>query len=358
MRLLLVIASCVFLAACGTPGAPQPPSLELPKPVEDLRAVRRGNTVQLSWTMPAETTDGQGIRGPISVRVCRAFRTQMNEGCKSIARDIPFTAQIAKESNKQTFTDDLAPVLNEPHGMDFVNYNIEVLNHRGRSAGPSNPQTIFLAPAVPVPADFHASVAADAVVLEWQPVNAPASPTLRTEYGYRVLRSSPSQNVATIADLPVTAASFRDTNFDWEKTYTYQIVGVTKVLARENGSELSQFPGDPSAPVSLTAHDTYPPATPEGLQAVFAGAVDPNQNFIDLTWTPNTEADLAGYNIYRSADGAPAVKINVSAALTPSFRDQKIATGITYTYSVTAVDARGNESPRSQPATEQVPAKK
>jgi hypothetical protein len=358
MRLLVLIASCLFLAACGTPGAPQPPSLELPKPVEDLHAVRRGNTVQLAWTMPSETTDGMSIKGPISVRVCRAFRTQINEGCKSIAKDIPFSAQIARENNKQTFTDDLTQVLGQSHGIDFVNYNVEVLNHRNRSAGPSNPQTIFLAPAVSAPTGFTASVAADAVVLQWQPVSAPDSPVLHAEYSYRLLRSSQGQNVATIADLPITASSFRDTNFDWEKTYTYQIVGVTKVLAREEARELSQFVGDASAPVSVTAHDTFAPGVPEGLQAVFAGAVDPNQNFIDLTWTPNTEADLAGYNVYRSVNGAAAVKINASAAPTPSFRDDKISTGTTYTYSVTAVDARGNESPHSQPANESVPAKK
>jgi hypothetical protein len=357
-QLLSLVALCFLLAGCGTPGAPQPPSLELPKPVEDLRAVRRGNVVQLAWTMPSETTDGQGIRGPISVRVCRAFRTQMNEGCKSIAKDIPFSAQIARESNKQTFTDDLTPVLNEPHGMDFVNYNVEVLNSRGRSAGPSNLQTIFLAPAVPAPRSFMASVAADAVVLQWQAANAPESPTLRTEYSYRVLRSSQGQSVGTVAELPITAAEYRDTNFDWDKPYTYQIVGVTKVLAREDGRELAQFVGAPSEPVTITAKDTFAPTTPEGLQAVFAGAVDPNQNFIDLTWTPNVESDLAGYNIYRAANGAAPIKINSTAAPTPSFRDDQIASGTTYTYSVSAVDARGNESSRSQAVTEPVPAKK
>ena len=36
---------------------------------------------------------------------------------------------------------------------------------------------------------------------------------------------------------------------------------------------------------------------PDSCKAVFSNA--PQQNFIDLTWAPNTDADLAGYNLYR-----------------------------------------------------------
>ena len=47
---------------CGTPGAPQPPSLNLAKPVSDLKAVRIGNQVNLTWTVPTHTTDNATFR--------------------------------------------------------------------------------------------------------------------------------------------------------------------------------------------------------------------------------------------------------------------------------------------------------
>ena len=51
-----------------------------------------------------------------------------------------------------------------------------------------------------------------------------------------------------------------------------------------------QVEGDDTPPVTVVAHDVFPPATPTGLQAVFSG---PGQKpFIDLVWTPNTEPDL------------------------------------------------------------------
>src|SRR5260370_29321123 len=56
------------LAGCGTPGAPQPPSLNLPKPVEDLRATRPGDNAMLTWTPPRQTTDKQRIPPPGTTR--------------------------------------------------------------------------------------------------------------------------------------------------------------------------------------------------------------------------------------------------------------------------------------------------
>jgi hypothetical protein len=360
IRSILVAFSLMvcLLAGCGTPGAPKPPSLHLPTPVEDLRAVRRGDKVFLAWTMPSNTTDGQGIRGTVSVHVCRGFRTHAEATCNQVAADVPYTAKIAEEGNRQKFTDDLAPLLRDPHGRDFVNYSVEVLNARGRSAGPSNAQTIFLAPSMPPPAELKAKVTADAIGLAWQPATTPPSSILRAEYKYKILRSTVGAGgrpqVTVVAEFPTTErTSYRDTNFDWQRTYTYQMVGVTRVLTLEN-QVLAEFDGDGSVPVTVTANDTFPPATPEGLQAVYAGAVDPSQNFIDLTWTPNLEPDLAGYNVYRSEAGTSPVKLNQALVPTPSFRDLNIKPA-SYTYFVTAVDARGNESPRSQAATETVP---
>src|SRR5262245_66654034 len=66
--------TCVFiagLAGCGAPGAPLPPSLGIPKPVENLKAVRKGETVTLTWSAPTETTDGELIRKPGKMLVSR-----------------------------------------------------------------------------------------------------------------------------------------------------------------------------------------------------------------------------------------------------------------------------------------------
>lgn len=103
----------------------------------------------------------------------------------------------------------------------------------------------------------------------------------------------------------------------------------------------------------VVTHDVFPPATPSDLQAVFSGPGQ--QPFIDLVWAPNTEPDLAGYNVYRhEAAGAPG-KLNSDLVKSPAFRDNAVVPGHEYSYSVSAVDLRGNESPRSEEAIENVP---
>jgi fibronectin type 3 domain-containing protein len=93
------------------------------------------------------------------------------------------------------------------------------------------------------------------------------------------------------------------------------------------------------------------------LQAAYSG--EGQKPFIDLIWAPVTNADLAGYNVFRSestgAEITTRVKLNSELVKSPSYRDSAVASGKTYTYSVSAVDVRGNESQRSEEASEPVP---
>ena len=114
-----------------------------------------------------------------------------------------------------------------------------------------------------------------------------------------------------------------------------------------------QVEGDDTPPVRVIAHDVFPPAVPAGLQAAYSG--EGQKPFIDLIWAPVTNADLAGYNVYRSDGNGPAVKLNSELVKSPSYRDSAIASGKAYTYSVSAVDVRGNESQRSDATSESVP---
>jgi fibronectin type 3 domain-containing protein len=156
---------------------------------------------------------------------------------------------------------------------------------------------------------------------------------------------------AIAGETPITAGSaLIDRSFEWEKTYSYRATIVTYVT---QGSGEQQVEGDDTPTVTVFAHDVFPPAAPAGLQAVFSG---PGQKlFIDLVWTPNSDSGLAGYNVYRHEQGTEPVKINSDLIKAPAFRDPDIVTGREYFYSVTAVDARGNESPHSPEAGETVP---
>ena len=98
-----------------------------------------------------------------------------------------------------------------------------------------------------------------------------------------------------------------------------------------------------TAAKNVTTEDKFAPAVPGALTAILG------VNTIELAWTRNTEKDFKGYNVYRSTDGGPFVKI-AEGVPAPTFSDNKIEPGKKYRYEVSAVDLKGNESPRSTPA--------
>jgi len=248
-------------------------------------------------------------------------------------------------------------------GFDFETHNsfgsatyaVEVLNRDGRGAGLSNQVHVPLAPPLPAPKDFSAQVTAQGVVLTWTGV--PLSITLPNPIrrSYRVYRRiEGSQQKILVGEREAGSGSqqaITDQSFEWEKTYYYHADTLT-VITRAGKPDIS-IEGDDTPEVKVFAHDVFSPAVPSGLQAVFSGPGQ--QAFIDLIWAPVADADLDGYNVYRHEEGGAAVKVNTVPVKLPAFRDLQVISGKTYFYAVSAVDLRGNESARSEEASESVP---
>src|SRR5580698_9410281 len=72
-KFMLSLLVAATLVGCGVPGIPKPPSLDLPQPVADLRAVRKGDRVYLDWTVPSETTDRLAVRHLGLTNICRGL---------------------------------------------------------------------------------------------------------------------------------------------------------------------------------------------------------------------------------------------------------------------------------------------
>jgi hypothetical protein len=278
--------------------------------------------------------------------------------CGNVAGTIPPAQPMATHKPKaatttkpvEKYTDQISSDGVDPLAM--FTYAVEVTNDRGRSAGLSNRVQVPAAPTLPPPAGFAAQVNADGILLSWTPLPPRVAPSALS-FVYRIYRREENGKDKIAVELPLDAApnSFLDPNLEWEKRYTYRATVVT--LIHREAEPDAQVEGDDTPEVSVFAHDIFPPASPSGLQAVFSG--ENQQPFIDLIWNPNTESDLAGYNIFRHENGTTAVKINSDLVKLPAFRDLNVSPGKKYYYSVSAVDVRGNESSRSDEANESVP---
>lgn len=365
------LALSVALSGCASVGAPLPPSLELPKPPGDLRAYRKGDRVTLTWTVPERTIDRQTVRHRGVTLVCRNLQVTMSDCGTPVGtvapEGVPTQAKAAeKRKVEQSFEDVLPASLQQQSPTRTITYAVEALNDSNRGAGLSNQVQVPLAPTVPPPSGLHAQLTSDGVALTWQGelLSLPMSPV---NYFYRVYRRTQDTQERTVIGQVARGMDVHPTVVDhafaWEKTYEYWVTVVTSVTTGSHpcpsGEPLVpcfdhiEVEGADSLPVAVFTHDVFPPAIPSGLQAVFSG---PGQTpYIDLIWAPDTDADLAGYNVYRrEASGAP-VKISLELVKAPSYRDANVASGKTYWYSVSAADLHGNESARSDETSETVP---
>jgi hypothetical protein len=350
----------VGFTACGVPGIPKPPSLDLPQLVTDLHAVRKGNNVFLAWTVPTETTDFLPSRHLGVTGICRSTGAAMSDCRNPVGEIAPAKSQTPQSARsksaksvktQESYADPLPTGVLTDNPAAEIFYAVSVSNDSNRSAGLSN---VVQVPAIVAPAaqaDFRGEPTAGGIVLTWAEILPSANrPELR--YINRVYRREEGSTVDTVVgETPLETTQLVDQSFEWEKTYLYRATVVTQI--RLEGKSESQFEGDDSPVVRVFAHDVFPPAVPSGLQAVFSGLGQ--QPFVDLIWAPDAEADLAGYNIYRREEGSEPRRINSELQKAPAFRDTNVASGHTYFYSVSAVDVRGNESAHSAEANESVP---
>ena len=352
----LTLSAVLTIIGCASPGPPQAPSLKLPEPVRDLTAARIGNTVEVHFTLPSNSTDKLPLRGQtLSGQLCRQLPHQP---CVPIS---PRTSVPLPNSNDThnlvTWTDTLPPSLTEG-SPQLLAYRVEFFGTANRSAGPSN-QAFTASGSAPSPVEnLHAEGSRLGIILQWTPSPTPVDVILRREdlapdkpnrtahvHAVEWLQTTDSNSESSTANRTLDTAALPET------PYRYSAQRRTKLQLTNHSIELRSAL---SAPIEYTLSRIYPPPTPLGLTAAGYSSGTPPTFAVDLIWQPITEAGLitplAGYNLYReplNAAGeptAPHIQLNSSPILQPSFHDATANSASTYRYSVTAIDAKGNQS--------------
>ena len=243
LRLLGLMAGSllvVALAGCGTPGAPSLPSLNLARPVEDLAASRRGNKVDLDWTLPRKNTDRTNIKHNPTTLICRHEGTTLMDKCEVVAEVAPPTAKAPQKQKGEGppgdvrihYVDTLPPQLGLKDPDGFVTYAVEEINAHGRSAGLSNQVAIPVVPTLAAPDKVNADVKADGVHVTWTGP-APPAPPQGVTYLYRIMRRPVGAPAYIVLDdvPPAATGSYLDKTFGWEQKYEYRITTLSQVHA-------------------------------------------------------------------------------------------------------------------------------
>jgi hypothetical protein len=366
----LTIILC--LSGCAAPGEPVPPQPVVPEAVTDLAARQSGDAVVLTFTLPKNSTERQPLAESPAIEIFRALespgeKTAPENTPRALVYTIPSALVDTYLAGGQVrFADPLKPEAVAAYAGGQAVYTVRTRASKKKDSADSNVSAVRIYPVAVAIADLIAQVTKEAVVLTWTPPEKTTSgAALEAPAGYRVYRAlvetgSEAEAAANpggpklagpLALVGVTPAPpYRDTQFEFGRTYVYTVRSVAQY---ENGSVESA-----DSRVAIVApRNTFPPAAPQGLAIVLVPATPQEPAHLELSWAISPEADVAGYNIYRGGEvGAPGARLNRDLLLTPVFRDMPGVPGRTYFYRVTAVDRAGNESAPSVPVSSAVPA--
>jgi hypothetical protein len=317
----------------------------VPKRVTDLSVFQVGRTFEIQFSLPLQATDGERLTKPLEAEILHAL--------------VPFGSKPSSSPSLALWTK-LQPGQLTPFNKDqrivyparlsqedFKNWQAEDsiiairtltrgFRRRALESEISNLARIRLLD-VSGPVDhIEGQTTQKAIELRWaSPTDTFGGQPVKSLAGYRIYKSRTGKPGSFQLVRETKEPRYVDGDFEFGHAYFYEVRALFK-----EGTTIAESEG--SQPYELIPRDTFPPARPTGLTALYtAGAVE-------LIWTANSEKDLAGYFVYRREDGEQFERLNKELLRTPILRDAGVEPGHTYVYQVTAVDLSNNESPRSE----------
>ncbi len=388
--LLATLATFAALApACGHRGDPLPPRRRTPPAPHDFRLAQRGDALEARATAPLASVDGLAYES-LTVEFLYA------EGLKDIEKAGRRQAVAAVPGSRVV----------EALPLPAPGTTLRVAA-RAVAGGEKGPRTLTLSlvaqPPLAAPTELGAALAEDGVALSWHgvrpkaivpPAPAPGLPMVPggpLPPGPRPTAplppagpppaalpapASPPAAGATAGGEPVAPAGSVPEGPRRSGFFVYRRIGGAAFGEPLVGEPLvGRSLVDPGVPLGATAcyvvravastdplvesapsneacvdmRDVTVPAAPSGV------AVLPREGGLEVLWGPSTDADLAGYRVYRAAAGGPREKLAEVGTNRSAWLDQTARRGVAYAYTVAAFDQAGNESASAEPVEASLP---
>ena len=352
-------------SGCASPGEPTPRRPIVPEAVQDLQARQQGAAVLLSFTLPTQSTRKEALAMPPAIEIYRGAvgggKTAEKASTKLVYTIPGEMAASYVADGRIVYRDAVEP--GTAAGTERV-YAVRTRAARNRASAESKRVVVRVYPAPVAVSNVSARVAGQSVTLTWPRVENVSYRVYRAEIAPESVAAASADASKAVLRMPLVQVAqmgapaeggagplqYHDENVELGHAYLYVVRAV------------GQFGGDAvesadSAPAAITVTESVPPAAPQDVEAVVVPASGSAPAYISLSWAISPEAGVTGYAVYRSEqEGVRGARLNPELGGSPTYRDDTVAAGRRYFYSITAVDAAGLESAASAQAAVEIPA--
>lgn len=349
----LLLTVLIAAGACGKRKPPLPPNERVMQRAE-VSGFQRGNQVILNWKMPMANAPQGSVLHISRADVYRL--TERLDAPQSLSEEEFASRSLVVATIPVTKDDFGGKTLQFTDTLQFagqaarLRYAVRFVNASGQRAAFSN--FFLLEPAAKVaaaPTSLTTDLSQEAVRLTWSPPAANVDGTLPVNVlGYNIYRSESETVPARLLNqTPISDTSFEDLFFDFEKDYFYFVRAVSL------GTDAAPTESSESNIVKIKPVDTFAPSAPAAVTI----AATPTS--ISIFFPANPEPDIEGYSVYRSTDeNLPKDQWQLLTAellRANTYQDERVESGKTYFYYVTATDKYKNVSEPSEVVSETVP---
>ncbi len=365
MRSSPTILLLALLLGCGKAGPPAPPVPQIPRAATDLVVAQQGPILVLAFSYPSLTVAGTTLGDLERIRVIRwieelppalaaspvdgdAAAEDLPESVRLFSKVPPPAAQQLRrvgEEASELIRADIAsatsgariqirdtPPLRAADGRP-VRIHYAVIFETEHAEGQLSNIASIVPLAVPLrPQELTASADSVGIVLDWEPPGRTIFGGEPEIAGYNIYRDQPAGSIlvlsAPLNETPVKETTWRDIPSYGNHSYL-----VTAVSAA--GKQKSE--SDPAAIADVAFRDIAAPLPPQNILVLV------EENTIRVVWDPVDAPDLAGYHVYRATERG-VVRLTDEPIDDTTFLDRDLEPRISYIYSVSAVDANGNET--------------
>jgi hypothetical protein len=176
------------------------------------------------------------------------------------------------------------------------------------------------------------------ISLSWTPLGDETE--IEGYHVYRRLAQSPSFD-QPLAKVNTGVAEYVDSTARFGTRYAYAVATVATLRP------LVESTLSPEQTVNYS--DTFPPPAPTGLVALA------EVGRVRLLWDAGRGRDTAGYLVFASRGDGEPVQLTDEPISASEFVHEDASSGVTYVYTVIAVDSAGNQSESSAETTTRVP---